>query len=185
MFTHTFCRNLPQKFTAEQTAMAVRSDEKGKLGKKKRKRRKQLVQEKKAWVFVHPVITNGFPSRSEQSLLTVTGISLRGWAESWTRSRNPTLEWLPWGKNQKGLQKGTHLPIHHPTCREGQKSLPPPVLAVFQEMFRIKGVWTLPHVFIEHYGSQAGHQGGALQEVEKTGSCVMEKSRYVVRLVYY
>lgn len=37
------------------------------------------------------------------------------------------------------------------TCREGQKSLPPPVLAVIQEMFRIKGVWSLPHVFVEHY----------------------------------
>lgn len=36
MFTHTFCRNLPHKFTAEQTARAVRLDEKGKLAKKKK-----------------------------------------------------------------------------------------------------------------------------------------------------
>lgn len=93
---------------------------------------------------------------------------------------------MSWGgKKRKHCKKENHLPIYHPTCREGQKSLPPPVLAVFQEMFRIKGVWSLPHVFVEHYRSQAGHQGGALQEVEKTGDYVTEKSRCVVRLVYY
>lgn len=55
MFTHTSCRNLPQKFTAEQTTMAVQTDEDRKLSEKKTFM--QLVQEEKA-LFFHPVITN-------------------------------------------------------------------------------------------------------------------------------
>lgn len=80
------------------------------------------------------------------------------------------------GEKRKRCKQQTHLPIHLTTCREGQESLPPPVLAVLQEMFRIKGVWGLPHVFVKHYRSQAGHHRGALQEVEEAGVCMGKKS---------
>lgn len=67
------------------------------------------------------------------------------------------------GVKKRHYKKQNHLPIHLLTCREGQESLPPPVLAVLQEVFRIKGVWSLPHVFVKHYWSQAGHQRGTLK----------------------
>lgn len=57
MFTHTSCRNLPQKFTAEQTTMAVLIGEDRKFSEKKNPTFMQLVQEEKVLLF-HAVITN-------------------------------------------------------------------------------------------------------------------------------